>query len=276
MQKCRRNQVRKLTGLILALAGAAVLSAPAVAETQKSSKSDKSDNDLAANPGRDALRQIVQNQCVVNWSRRQDPSPCERVFLADSKTNRSGYAVLADAKGGAHYLLIPVQTMTGLDGNELLDPDTPNYFAEAWRAHDLIDKFVGHAVPRSAIGLVVNKAQARSQDQFHIHIECLRQDAFDSLRASAEHLTDHWSPVSVAGLPYDALRIGSGSLNGTNPFDLLASWKPDARNHMGSYTVVVVGMQFNSGPGFIELTGTGPTGELLLDPSCAVAGGGGG
>jgi len=167
----------------------------------KSSKSEKSDDDLAANPGRDALRQIVQNQCVVNWSRRQDPAPCERVYLADSKTNRSGYAVLADAKGGAHYLLIPVQTMTGLDGNELLDPDTPNYFAEAWRAHDLIDKFVGHQVPRSAIGLVVNKAQARSQDQFHIHIECLRQDAFDSLRAAAEQLTDHWSRSALPDCP---------------------------------------------------------------------------
>jgi hypothetical protein len=43
---------------------------------------------------------------------------------------------------------------------------------------------------------------------------------------------------------------------------------------MGNYTLIVAGMQFNSGPGFVVLTGTGPSGEILLDSSCAVAGGG--
>jgi len=87
--------------------------------------------------GRDALRRIVQEQCVVNWSQHQAAAPCERVYLADSRTGNSGYAVLADRKGGAHYLLIPTQTMAGIDGHELLDPDAPNYFAEAWHARDL-------------------------------------------------------------------------------------------------------------------------------------------
>ena len=58
-------------------------------------------------------------------------------------------------------------------------------------------------------------------------------------------------------------------------FELVANMSPDAKHHMGNYTLVVAGMQFKSGPGFILLTGTGPTGELLLDSSCAVAGGGG-
>ena len=38
-------------------------------------------------------------------------------------------------------------------------------------------------VPRNAVGLAVNTAHSRSQNQFHIHIECLRQDVYDSLRA---------------------------------------------------------------------------------------------
>jgi len=41
--------------------------------------------------------------------------------------------VLADRKGGAHYLLIPTQTMAGIESGELLDPEAPNYFAEAWQ-----------------------------------------------------------------------------------------------------------------------------------------------
>jgi CDP-diacylglycerol pyrophosphatase len=225
--------------------------------------------------GRDSLRRIVQEQCVVNWSQHHAAAPCERVYLADSHTSNSGYAVLADRKGGAHYLLIPTQTMAGLDSRELLDPDAPNYFAEAWHARDLITRYVGHDVARSAIGLAVNTVRSRSQDQFHIHIECLRQDVVESLRAAASHLTDTWSPLNVAGSTYDGLRITGEGLDGSNPFELLASLKPDARRHMGDYTLVVAGMQFSSGPGFVVLTGTGPTGELLLDSSCAVAGAGG-
>jgi CDP-diacylglycerol pyrophosphatase len=231
--------------------------------------------DLPPDAGRDALRQIVQNECVVDWSQNHDPAPCERVFLADSKTDSSGYAVLEDRKGGGHYLLIPVQTMRGIDASELLDPDTPNYFAEAWRARDLLGTFVGHEVPRTAIGLAVNKAASRTQDQFHIHIECLRQDVADALRAAADRVTDVWTPLNVGGSSYEALRIASASLDGANPFDLLANLKPEARRHLGDYTLVAAGAQLKSGPGFILLTGTGQTGELLLDASCAVAGGGG-
>lgn len=239
------------------------------------SSSDSSTDQPELNTGRDALRQIVQEQCVVHWIQKHDPAPCERIFLPDSKTESSGYAVLADRKGGAHYLLIPTQTMAGVESGELLDPDTPNYFAEAWHARDLITAFVGHAVARTAIGLAVNTARSRTQDQFHIHIECLRQDVAESLRASAERINDIWSPVMVAGSTYQALRIMGDGLDGSNPFELLANLKPDVRHHMGDYTLVVAGMQFKSGPGFVLLTGTGPTGELLLDATCAVAGAGG-
>jgi CDP-diacylglycerol pyrophosphatase len=259
------------TILLTVAASAAAFSAAGVGIHAPGGKSA----DLPPDAGRDALRQIVQNQCVVDWSQNHDPAPCERVFLADSKTDNSGYAVLADRKGGAHYLLIPVQTMRGIDSAELLDPDTPNYFAEAWHARDLLSKFVGHNVPRTAIALAVNKAQSRSQDQFHIHIECLRQDVVDSLRTLAEGVTDVWSPVSIGGSTYEALRITGEDLDGANPFELLANQKPEARHHLGDYTLVAAGMQFKTSPGFIVLSGTGQTGELLLDSSCAVAGGGG-
>jgi CDP-diacylglycerol pyrophosphatase len=234
-----------------------------------------SSNDASLPTGRGALRQIVQNQCVLNWKQRHDPSPCERVFLADPNGSDSGYAILQDPAGGAHYLLVPTQTMPGLDRSELLDPDAPNYFAEAWRARDLLSKFVGHAVPRGDVGLVVNTAQTRSYDQFHIHIECLRQDAADALRSVASSVSDVWSPVVVGGATFQALRIASDSLDGSNLYESLATLKPGTAQHLRDYTLVAVGVQSLSGPGFIVLTGTGPTGEILLDSTCAVAGGGG-
>jgi CDP-diacylglycerol pyrophosphatase len=227
------------------------------------------------NTGPDALRHIVQEQCMVNWIQKQDPAPCEKVFLPDAKTGNSGYALLADRKGGAHFLLIPTQTMAGIESNELLDPDSPNYFAEAWHARDLITRFVGHPVPRTAIGLAVNTAHSRGQDQFHIHIECLRQDVVESLRTSSAQIGDVWAPLPVVDSTYQAMRVMGIGLDGANPFELLAKLGPEVRRHMGDYTLVVAGMQFKDGAGFVVLTGTGPTGELLLDATCTVAGAGG-
>ena len=225
--------------------------------------------------GRGTLREIVQTQCVMNWLQHHDPSPCDRVVLVEQKPSSSGYAILADAEGGAHYLLIPTQRMTGLDSNELIDPDTPNYFGEAWHARDLITKFVGHAVPRTAIGLAVGIARSRSQDQFHIHIQCLRQDVADALLKTAERITEEWSDVTLGGAGYQALRIQGQSLDGSNVYELLATLKPGMRQHLADYTLVIAGMHFVSGPGFVLLTGTGQSGDLLLDSTCAVAGGGG-
>src|SRR5260370_42245644 len=99
------------------------------------------------------------------------------------------------------------------------------YSAEAWHARDRLTRYAGHSVARTAIGLAVNTARSRSQDQFHIHIECLRQDVFESLRAAAGHMTETWSPVNVAGSTYDGLRILGEGLGGLHPFALLPSPK---------------------------------------------------
>jgi CDP-diacylglycerol pyrophosphatase len=231
--------------------------------------------DLLPNAGRDALRQVVQNQCLPNWRQHHEPSPCERIWLSSPQPDSPGYAVLEDRKGGAHYLLIPLQTFSGADSGELLDPDLPNYFAQAWGARDLLDKYVGHAVPRTAIGLALNSARARDQDQFHVHIECLRPEVFDALHAGAAQISAKWSPITVIGSTYQAMRIADSSLEATRPFDLVAQLSADARHHLETYTVLIAGMQYPDGAGFVILTSTGPTAELLLDPGCTVAGGGG-
>jgi CDP-diacylglycerol pyrophosphatase len=264
--------------LLVGFAIAAALAFETAAMAQKS-HTGKSSTESPIDPqkptGRSALRQTVQNLCVLNWQQHKNPAPCERVVLADISTNSSGYAVLADPSGGAHYLLVPTQTMPGTDSGELLDPDLPNYFAQAWRSRDLIKTFVGHEVPRTAMGLVMGIGHSRMQDQFHIHIDCLRQDVVDALRASVDGTKSAWSPITVAGLTYETQPIMSKDLDGSNLFEMLATLKPDARHHMGDYTLIVAGMQFSNGPGFAVLAGTGPSGEILLDSSCAVAGAGG-
>ena len=45
------------------------------------------------------------------------------VVLSDPKVAESGYAVLEDPDGGAHYILVPTKTMAGIDSGELCPMD---------------------------------------------------------------------------------------------------------------------------------------------------------
>lgn len=268
--------MRRRDSLSAIIVGVLVFAVPTLAQKSSHYKEPKeSAIDPAKPTGRSALRQTVQSLCATNWQQHHNPAPCERVFLPDLMSLNSGYAVIADEGGGAHYLLVPTQTMTDLSSGELLDPDTPNYFAQAWNARDLLGKIAGRSIARSDIGLAMGIARFSAQDQFHIHIECLRPGIAKALRVSAADMTDTWSPLTLEGSNYQAMRLMNEDLSSSNPFELLAALNADARHHMADYTLVVAGMQFKSGPGFVVLTGTGPSGELLLDSTCggSVSGG---
>jgi CDP-diacylglycerol pyrophosphatase len=221
---------------------------------------------------RDALRQIVQDHCVPHWLQERDPAPCERVFLTTGSHETEGYAVLADAKGGAHFLLIPTERVAGVESPEALGPRAPNYFAAAWEARDRIAAVLGHDVRRDDIGLAVNSEQHRSQDQLHIHIECLGEELHRVLQTAGERLSDRWTDISLARWQYQGMRVMGEDLEEVNPFELLSQRMPGARQDMGAYTLMVAGMQFKDGPGFIVLTGKNVPGtESLLDSTCAIA-----
>jgi CDP-diacylglycerol pyrophosphatase len=216
-----------------------------------------------SSPNRDALRQIVQEQCAVHWLQQHSPRPCERVD--------EGFAVLADRKGGAHFLLIPTKTVAGLESPALFEPGTPNYFAAAWAARDLVAKVVGHGIRRSAVGLALNPRHARTQDQFHIHIECVRGDVAHDLERAAPHLTESWVSIAIDASMYQARRVMGEEFGAADPITLLANGLSPARSDIGDYTLVAAGMDFQEGPGFVLLAAKGPAGELLLDPTCAIA-----
>lgn len=221
---------------------------------------------------RDALRQIVQDRCVPHWLQQGNPAPCERVYLADGPHEANGYAVLADAKGGAHFLLIPTKRIAGIESSDVLKPQAPNYFAAAWQARDRIAAVLGHAVRRDDVGLAVNSQQHRSQDQLHIHIECLGPEVYRVLQAAADRLTDRWTAINLARWQYQGMRVMGEDLEQTNPFALLSERMPGAKHDMGAYTLMVAGMQFKDGPGFIVVAGKNAPGtEDLLDSACAIA-----
>jgi CDP-diacylglycerol pyrophosphatase len=220
---------------------------------------------------RNALLHIVQDQCAVNWHDAHSPAPCLAITPAGNGADGGGYALLADRKGGAHLLLIPTRTLTGIESPELQENESPNYFGAAWNAREQLAAAAGHGIPRNAVGLAINPQDGRSQDQLHIHIECLGAKAAAALQEQASLLTDAWRSIRIGSYHYRARRVLGEGLDNVDPFKLAASELPDAREDMGAWTVVVAGWSFPEGPGFVLLAGTRvPGGESLLDPTCAV------
>ena len=221
----------------------------------------------AADPN--ALWKIVHDRCGPG-ALAGNPSPCVSVSADD--------AVLKDIVGATQFLLIPTARITGIESPAVLMDGAPNYFADAWLARRYIDSRVGHAMARDAISLAINPPTARSQEQLHIHIDCVRPDIREALRQQT--IGDGWTmlPTPMADQRYAAMRL-SGDALARNPFRILAETVPGAREAMGTYTLVLVGTSDpQTGPGFILLAGhVGPEGEGhgedLQDHGCALSGG---
>ena len=214
----------------------------------------------AADP--DALWKIVAGRCVPN-AQAGDPAPCVAVA--------PDWAVLKDINGATQYLLIPTARITGIEDPALLAPNAPNYFAAAWQARSHVEARAGHPLPRDAIALAVNPPGARSQDQLHIHVDCIRPDVREAVRSLPAG--PGWTPLPapLAGQRYQAMRLDAAALD-ANPFALLAGGVPGARQAMGQYTLAVLG----SADGFVLLAGRigedgGGHGEDLQDHACALA-----
>jgi CDP-diacylglycerol pyrophosphatase len=194
-----------------------------------------------------ALWTIVHDECSPHEEADDDPAPCAVV------DTDGGYAVLKDLVGERQFLLIPTLQISGIESPMLLDPGTKDYFADAWRARSLVEERSGRSLPPDWVSLAVNSMVARSQNQLHIHIDCLRADVHQSLTQDADSIGSTWAPFAVplAGAPYSAVKISD--LNDVNVFQLLAEGLPGAREDMSRRTLVVVGSP--SGSGFVALAG---------------------
>jgi CDP-diacylglycerol pyrophosphatase len=201
------------------------------------------------------------------------PAPCALVDLP------GGYVVLKDIDGATQFLAIPTAKVTGIEDQAVLVPAGPNYFADAWHARGMVDQRVGRTLPREAIGLAINSAYGRSQNQLHIHIDCLRPDVIAAVQAHGAAVGAAWAPfpVKLLGHPYLARRVVGDDLTGSTPFRLLADGVPVAPADMGEWTLVVVPTTFDGVPGFVLLADRvdltmmdRASGEELQDHACAI------
>ncbi|HVH80484.1 MAG TPA: CDP-diacylglycerol diphosphatase [Stellaceae bacterium] len=232
----------------------------------------------AAHADPDALWRIASQKCVPNEREYGQPSPCAKVDIEGGEAR--GYVILKDLVGDTQYLLIPTAKVTGIEDPALLAPDAANYFAAAWRERDFTDAAATRPLSRDELSLAVNSAHGRSQNQLHIHIDCIAPAVRDAVLRNAAKIGESWAPFPepLAAHPYRAIRVGGEELDGFNPFVRLAADVPGAREAMGQETLAVVGTSFDGKPGFVVLAGhadaaTGNPGssEELQDHSCALA-----
>ena len=230
------------------------------------------DRTVAAHPN--ALWHIVHDLCVPDMEARGRPAPCVIVDL------NHRYVVLKDIEGATQFLLLPTDQVPGIESPALLAPSAPNYWQAAWAARTLFEQKVGHPVPREDIALAVNSQYGRTQNQLHIHIDCVGAKVHTALAQHEDDITTQWSSLALGsyGRTYRVRWIDGPDLN-ANPFKILFETDPVAHNDMARETLVVVGAQRRDGAaGFVLIsdrampdTDDDPgAGEELMNHKCTV------
>jgi len=221
-----------------------------------------------------ALWHVVHDLCAVDMKVSGHPEPCLEY------NRHRGYAALKDLRGKTQILLIPTARVTGIESPKLLDAGGPNYWQAAWDARRFFEQRAGGNAPREDIGLAINSVFGRSQNQLHIHVDCVRADVKAALIAHAGDIRPEWKPLDVdlAGKRYRARRIEGAEIAPRDPFKLLAKESPEVRADMGRQTLAAIAVQSEGGkPGFVLLAAEGGTpsnidgaSETLLDHACGV------
>ena len=226
----------------------------------------------ADHPG--ALWRVVHGLCLRDMEITGRPAPCLGV------NRQEGYAVVPDLRHRTQVLLVPTTRGGGNESPDLRAPDAVNYWQAAWDARRYVERRARQSIPRDKLGLAINSAFARSQNQLHIHVDCVRPDVRRVLDENQAMIGLSWTrlPVPLAGRWWKARRLAGEDLGQRNPFDLLARGDPVARRRMPLETLAVIGATFSDGsPGFYLLSDRADFlrqdngfAEALLDHSCAV------
>jgi CDP-diacylglycerol pyrophosphatase len=191
---------------------------------------------------------------------------------------RRALRILKDLVGVAQMLAIPTRRITGIEDPQMLAPDAPNVFGDGWKAKTLVEARLGQKLPREAVALAINSKWARSQEQLHVHVDCVARSVAATLADYGPSLDETWRAMTAPlhGRIYFARRLGSTDLADAAPLQLLANGLGGARANMGAYSVAAVGATFDGKPGFILLADSfslegGGHAEDIQDHDCKIA-----
>jgi CDP-diacylglycerol pyrophosphatase len=217
-----------------------------------------------------ALWKIVDVRCVPSQQATGTPGQCTVVNL-DKR-----YAILKDIVGRSQHLLIPTDRVTGIESPFVLAPNAQDYWDDAWVSRLYVEKSVKQMLPDDQLGLEINSQYRRSQNQLHIHIDCMHSDVSEALARHAKDAPGAWQWDTLDGRRYRIMRVTSLT-QANNPFRIVARDNPDSQA-MAMQTILVTGagpsaqqdgwLIVNSG---LDVDNGSGTAEGLLDHACRVA-----
>jgi CDP-diacylglycerol pyrophosphatase len=187
----------------------------------------------------DVLWYFVNQKCVPNFKVNNNSAPCDKVELKNDGV--SGHVVFKDKNGPLQYLLMPTEKITGIEDPKILDQNTLNYFAIAWKERDFMAKKYNAPIDDSIISLTINSSLGRSQNQLHVHISCIRPDIAQTLSNHLDSLTENWSliPGGLMGHHYFFKSLELRDLMSENSF-LILQEIPEAKNNIGEFGMGLV------------------------------------
>ncbi|MET0430682.1 MAG: CDP-diacylglycerol diphosphatase [Microvirga sp.] len=233
--------------------------------------------EAAPDPSRDVLWAALKT-CVLAKRLANRTFPCLSVDLGDG--DRPGSAVLRAPGEPTHSVVMPTDTVPGLEAPVLRGPRGTAYWRAALAARPLVSDVLKGKLTPAEVGLAVNSARGRSQDQLHIHLDCLKPSVLAALKAHGRQIRTAWSrfPVPLAGDRYFALRVPEAEAARFNPFAALHTLPGGRPNlHRTSFAAVAT-LPGDPERGILLLAYRVPSAsaEDVMDHSCAVAAGRGG
>ncbi|MFM0213770.1 CDP-diacylglycerol diphosphatase [Paraburkholderia sediminicola] len=217
-----------------------------------------------------ALWKIVDVRCVPSQQATGTPGQCTVVDL-DKR-----YVILKDIVGRSQHLLMPTDRITGIESPLVLAPDAKDYWDDAWASRLYVEKSVKKSLPDNQLGLEINSQYRRSQNQLHIHIDCMQSNVSDALARHAKDTPGEWRWDTLDGQRYRIMRVTSLT-QANNPFRIVARDNANAAA-MAMQTILVTGagpsaekdgwLVVNSG---LDVDNGSGTAEGLLDHACRVA-----
>lgn len=227
----------------------------------------------AADPSRDVLWAALKT-CVLAKRVANRTFPCLDVDLGG--TDRPGSAVLRAPGEPTHIVVMPTDTVPGLEASALRGPRGAAYWKAALAARPFVADALKGRLAVADVGLAVNSARGRSQDQLHIHLDCLRPSVLAAVKAHGPGVRAAWAPfpVPLAGDRYFAMRVPAAGSEGFNPFAALRTLpgrRPDLR---ATSFAALATPQGDPEPGFILLAyrAPGASAEDVMDHTCTAAG----
>jgi len=229
---------------------------------------------LAGYSQRDALGAVVAG-CTLNKTLSGSAFPC---LAVEQGAAQGAYALIRPPGNPTEILVVPTASVPGIEAPDLRGPNGALYWEAAWQARSKVAAALGRPLERSAVALAVNSKVTRSQDRFHIHVDCLGESERAAFAEYGRNITTQWSrfPVQLENRSFWVRALSGSELGPSNPVDLMLQGLPFAARNPGAMSLAVVGATLADGTdGFYLVVdqalprkwGTGQA-EDLLDHFC--------